>query len=438
MAGDTRFHPDFKPRPLWWEACEPQAATLVDMPRSARVAIVGGGYAGLAAALELSKRGIDSVVLEAQDPGFGASTRNAGFVCSYGNLSRRYGKKQNADPAGERERHADALSSAVLVQSLIREENIDCFWSEPGHFIAAWTRRHYAAMAAKVAHLNALGDWGAALVAPESVGEELGSDFYPGGMTIARSGLIHPALYYAGLLAACRRRGVIVCARAPVIALKRAGSKWHVETGRGDLEAGEVIIATNGYTGALTPQFQRRLVPIGSYMIATEALPEGLVRQLIPRGRSVYDSRRVLSYCRPAPDGRRLIFGGRVRFRISDPLATALPLYTLMIQRFPQLSGCRITHAWTGTLAFTFDEASHMGQMDGLHYALGCNGTGIAMMTYLGTQTARRIAGAANAPCSFEGPEFPTSPFYNGNPWFVPLAGEYFKFRDWLDRRRSR
>jgi glycine/D-amino acid oxidase-like deaminating enzyme len=403
------------------------------------VAIVGGGYAGLAAALELSKLGLDAVVLEAERPGFGASTRNAGFVGSYGNLSQRYGKTGNhIDLAAEHRRHKDAIDSGTLVEDLIREERIDCHWSTPGHLTPAWSKRHYAAMPAKVAHLNACGDWGAALVPPDRMREELATDFYCGGMTVAKSALIHPALYYRGLLAACERRNIPVCAKAPVQSLARANGKWEIGTGRGRLEAGDVVIATNGYTGALTPQFRRRIVPIGSFMIATEELPEGLVGGLVPKGRSVADSRRVLTYCRPSPDGRRLLFGGRVRFSLSDPLEIAPFLYRLMIERFRELDGCRITHAWTGTVGFTFDEASHMGRMDGLYYALGCNGAGIAMMTYLGTQTARKIAGTADRSCSFDGPSFPTHPLYRGNPWFVPVVGQYFRLRDWLDRISGR
>jgi glycine/D-amino acid oxidase-like deaminating enzyme len=438
MRDDAIFHPDFKPKPYWWEAYEPRATTLLELPKSARVVIVGAGYAGISTALELAKQGIEAVVLEANEPGFGASSRNAGFVGSYSNLSTRYGrKKQAGDGESERQSHGDALDSGALVHRLIQEEGIDCHWSLPGHLIAAWTPRHYAGMAAKVAHLNAMADWGAALVPPERMREELATDFYHGAMVIAQSGLIHPALYYRGLLAACERRGVPVCAKAPVTGLADLGGKWRVETGRGAIKAGEVVIATNGYTGDATPQFRRRLVPIGSYMIATEALPEGMVQKLIPRGRSCTDSRRVLSYCRPAPDGRRLLFGGRVRFALTDPTETARLLYPLMLQRFPALEGIRITHGWTGTLGFTFDERSHMGRREGLHYALGCNGAGIAMMTYLGTQTGRKIARAANYRCSFDSPDFPSHPLYGGNPWFVPLVGQYFKARDWLDRKLS-
>lgn len=108
-----------------------------------------------------------------------------------------------------------------------------------------------------------------------------------------------------------------------------------------------------------------------------------------------------------------------------------------MTDRFPQLKGTKVTHAWNGNVAFTFDALPHTGREDGMHYALGCNGSGVAMMTYLGYQTARRIVGGANQPCGFELPEFPDHPLYFGNPWFLPVVGGYYRFRDWYDRRAA-
>src|SRR5262249_30065245 len=149
------------------------------------------------------------------------------------------------------------------------------------------------------------------------------------------------------------------------------------------------------------------VIPVGSYIIATEELPIELAASLLPRNKSVYDTRRVLTYYRMSGDRRRLIFGGRAKFGTFDPVATAPVLYRFMTDRFPQLCGVRITHAWTGNVAFTFDETPHMGKMDGLNFALGCNGSGVAMMTYLGTELARRIAGRSNIRNAFETNDFP-------------------------------
>jgi glycine/D-amino acid oxidase-like deaminating enzyme len=429
------FHQDFTPTPYWWEAYTPTAGDLADVPRGARVAIVGGGYAGLSAALELAKHGIDAVVLEANELGFGASTRNGGAVSGGVNVGKSFTGKIVAVNGDRVERIlSDAGDAFTLIDRLIDEEKILCFWEKPGRFVGAWAKKHYDAQSRRLAMLNAAALSSAYMVPRERQREEIASDYYFGGMVVDRSGKLHPALYYKGLLDACRRRGIAVCAKAAVTRIVREGSAWRVETSRGSLSAGDVVIATNGYTGSLTPALQRRVVPIASHIIATEELPPDLARTLIPRARTLSDTKRVLCYYRMSPDNRRMVFGGRARFTQVDATVSAPILHRNMTDRFPQLRGVKVTHAWTGNVAFTLDALPHMGLQDDLHYCLGCNGSGVAMMTYLGWQTARKIACVANYACSFDTEEFPDHPLYSGNPWFLPAVGGYYRLRDNLDR----
>ena len=432
MASPSRlFHPDFEARPFWWRAYEPAGDNLIDVPREVPVAIIGAGYAGLACALELAKQGIESVVLEAEAPGSGASTRNGGMVSSGASVGRRYAGKD--DPARLARLRADAGEAFQLIERLIAEESIACEWTRTGTFVAAWCQAHFDALRAKADSLNSDPGARAYLVPRGRQREEIGSDYYHGGMVVPRAAYLHPAKYFNGLLDACRARGVPICASAAVRRLSRNGAGWTVETSRGNLSAAKIVVATNGYTGDVTPDLKRRVIPVGSYIIATEQLPEDLARGLMPNNRSVYDTRRVLTYYRMADGGKRLIFGGRARFGQFDPVETAPILYRHMTDRFPQLDGVKITHAWTGSLAFTFDEVAHMGKRHGLYFALGCNGSGVAMMTFLGTEVARKLAGV-NATSAFDSPDFPGHWAYNGNPWFVPWFGRYLRLRDWLDR----
>ena len=429
------FDRDFKPLPYWWEAYRPVPGELVEVPREARVAIVGGGYAGLSAALELAKHGIDAVVFEARELGYGASTRNGGAVSGGVNIGKSFSGK--AARVGEARAHdllSDAADAFGLVERLIAEERIVCGWEKRGRFVGAWTRRHFDDQARRLALLNEGAQSGAGMVPRERQREEIASDYYFGGMVVERSGKLHPALYYKGLLEACRRRRVAVCAMAPVARIGRNGAGWRVKTERGETLAGDVVIATNGYTGSLTPALRRRVVPVASHIIATEELPADLAASLIPKGRTLSDTRRVLCYYRMSPDGRRMVFGGRARFTQVDAKTSAPILHRYMTQRFPQLAGVKVTHAWTGNTAFTLDALPHMGMRDGVHYCLGCNGSGIAMMTYLGQQTARKLARAANYACSYDSEDFPDHPLYNGNPWFLPMVGGWYRLRDRFDR----
>jgi glycine/D-amino acid oxidase-like deaminating enzyme len=409
------------------------------VPREARVAIVGGGYAGLAAALELAKHGVEAVVLERGALGVGASTRNGGSVSGGVNIGKSFSGRV-AEVSPERAQHllSDGSDAFSLIERLIAEEGIECFWKKRGRFVGAWTPKHYAAQEKRLAGLNDAAQSGASMVPRERQREEIASDYYYGGMVVERSASLHPALYYKGLLDACRRRGIAICAEASVekiAGLNGAGNGagWRVETSRGAVVAGDVVIATNGYTGTVTPALRRRVVPVASHIIATEELPADLAVSLIPKGRSISDTKRVLCYYRMSPDGRRMVFGGRARFTPANPELCARVLYGYMTERFPQLEGARVTHSWTGNTAFTLDALPHMGEEGGLHYCLGCNGSGVAMMTYLGTQTARKIARVANARCAFDA-DFPDHPLYTGNPWFLPVVGGWYRMRDRLDR----
>ena len=436
MRQNEVLHPDFKPMPYWWEAYKPVAGNLVDVPRTARVVIVGGGYAGLSCAIELADSGVEACVLEAAELGAGASTRSGGGVTGGVNIGKSFtGKVLARDPEVVQVILASGHEAFSLIETLIERERIDCFWEKKGRFVGAWTPKDYKFQESRVATLNANADSGAYMVPKARQREEMASDYYYGGMVVERSAKLHPALYYKGLLDAARRRKITICAKAAVKTITRSGKGWRISTSRGEIEAGDVVIATNGYTGDATPELKRRLIPLASHIIATKELPPDLARTLIPKGRTLADTKRVLCYYRMSPDGKRMIFGGRARFTPVTPAVSAPILHRFMTDRFPQLKGTRVTHAWTGNVAFTWDALPHTGTLDGMHYALGCNGSGVAMMTYLGRQTARRIVGGANSTCGFELAEFPDFPLYNGNPnWALPAIGAYYRFRDGLSR----
>jgi glycine/D-amino acid oxidase-like deaminating enzyme len=435
LPGPEIFHPAFKTMPYWWEAYHPTSQDLVEVPARAQIAIVGGGYGGLSTALEAAKQGIDGVVLEAAGLGFGASSRNGGHVSGGVNIGKSFsGRSLNPDSDRGHALVAAGAEAFELIEQLIAEEGIACHWKKNGRFVGAWTPAHYEAQAKKMALLNDVANAGAYMVPRERQREEMASNYYYGGMVVERSASLHPALYYKGLLDTCRRHGVLLCAQARVAQISRRNDVWQVRTTRGTVQADQVVIATNGYTGDLTPELKRRVVPLASHIIATEELDPAIAASLIPKGRTLSDTRRVLCYYRMSPDGKRMIFGGRARFTPVTPMQSAPILYRFMTDRFPQLRGVKITHAWTGNVAFTLDALPHMGRRDGIHYLLGCNGSGVAMMTYLGWQTARKIAGRTNRPSAFDTEHFPSHPLYWGNPWFLPAIGAWYRFRDGLER----
>jgi len=433
---DAPFAPGFQSRPWWWEAAEPPGRDT-PLPDRAAIAIVGGGYAGLSAALTLRRLGHGAVVLDAERIGWGASSRNGGMVSgglkvATGDLARRHG-------AEEARRIALACAASLpFIEETIAREAIECDYIRCGRYVGAWTPAHYEGMARKADWIAEVTGLPTEMVPKARQREFLGSDHYHGGMAAAATGSLHPGKYARGLAAAAERAGAVLVDGVRVQGIAQQGSGVRIATDRGEIAADAVLVATNAYTldprGTASPWLARRLVPLNSYIIATEELPEATIERLFPGRRMVSDSKRVLNYFRPSPDGRRVLWGGRASFRKATAEESAPTLHATMVETFPELRDTRITHAWTGGVAFTFDGLPHIGVQDGVHYAAGCQGSGVAMATWLGHNVALKLAGAANERFALDGLPFPTWPTYNGNPWFLPIVGTYYKLRDRIER----
>jgi glycine/D-amino acid oxidase-like deaminating enzyme len=439
------FTENFKVTPYWWEAAAPRKIND-PLPETADVVIVGGGFAGLSTALELARNGTKAVVLEAEEFGHGASSRNGGGV-SGSNVGKgpTAGSISPVERALGKERmHELLLGGAEAMSNLeamIGREALECHYVRCGRFVGAYTPAHYDSMAEKVAHLNSSGDFGAALLPRSEQRREIATDFYFGGMTVAGSGSVHPAMLQMALLDRCIEQGVILCANTTMQGISPDGINGEgghlVATSAGIIKAREVVVGTNGYTGKATGWLRRRLIPAASYMIATEERDADEIRALVPNNCTLADSKRVLNYYRLAPGGRRVLFGGRARLALGDPRECAPILHRQMLDVWPQLEGIKVTHCWTGGIAFTFDFLPHMGRHNGVHYMAGCNGAGVAMMTYLGTQTALKILDKANRPCAFDELPFHSRPGYTGHAWFLPIVSGYYALRDRMDRARA-
>ena len=431
------FHPSFQVKPFWWEAYQPGDFELIDVPQETTVAIIGAGYTGLAAALELNKLGLDCCVLESKESGSGASTLSGGLITASNGIKTPLLKSDySAETFGEMIKAAN--DGINLVERLIREEQIDCQWQKTGLLKLANTQKHFLAMQKKAELLNQHPDTTTSLLTAQQLEGEIGSTIYRGGILTELAAHLHPALYFQGLLQACKKRQIPICEHAEVTELQKEKGGWVVTAQRGQTKAQHVVIATNGYTGAVTPQFERRIIPLKPYIIATEILKDDLAQSVSPKNRSFVESRRISPFFRLSgpPGQQRMIFGSRVKWQDIEPDEMAPLLYKLMIDRYPQLQGTKITHAWTGNVALTLDEQMHMGKLDGLYYALGCNGSGVANMTYLGTQVARKIANTEDYVCIYDDGNFPESQFYNGRQrWFIPVIGKYLQARDWLDKK---
>ncbi|ORM70284.1 NAD(P)/FAD-dependent oxidoreductase [Pantoea rwandensis] len=440
MTGNQAiFTEDFKASPYWWDQWQPQDASPADVPRQSEYVIIGAGYAGLCCALTLAQHGKQVVVIEAGLPGEGASTLSGGQVTGGINVGKTMSSKKAIRQNNEQHKQQMLLEAANgyrFLEDLIAQHHIACDYRQTGRLAAAWIPQHLESWKKRLPLLNQVSQIQARILTREELRAELDSPAYHGGVLIERAGLLNPARYYAGLLSTVRAAGVVICSRSPVSQIQKQGAQYQVISERGTVSARQVIIATNGYTGPEMAHLRSRIVPVTSHQIATEALPAELRQTLIPNQRGVAETQRVTHYFRYSPDGSRLLFGGRARFYALDRQQSARVLHQHLTQRFPQLRDIKISHSWGGKVAVTLDYLPHIGQTpQGCFYAVGCNGSGVTMMSWLGHRLARHLIEATPLNTSPYGVSpLPGHPLYTGNTWFMPLLGSYYQVRDRLDK----
>ena len=425
------FTDDFKTDPFWWEASpRPQLAATV-LPESVDVLIIGSGYTGLNAALVTARAGRSTLVVEKDRVGEGCSTRNGGQIStsvkpSFAELSRRHGEET------ARAIHMEGREALRWIGEFTRKESIECNFSVCGRFHAAHSAKAFEVMAKEAKNQSPGLEIEIDIVPRAEQHREIGTDAYHGGIILRRHAVLDPGRYHAGLLQRVQDAGAQIVENCTAGTIRKEGERYLVATSKGEVAARDIIIATNGYTGSVTKWYRRRIIPIGSYVIATEPMPFEVMKTLIPQNRIVSDSRKVVYYYRLSPDGTRMIFGGRVSQGETDPCMSAPLLHAEMTRLFPQLAQTRISHSWMGFVGFTFDTLAHTGSNEGIHYAMGYCGSGVSMASYLGMRTGQRVIGLQAGNTAFQHIKFQTRPLYTGYPWFLAALVAYYR---WLDSK---
>jgi glycine/D-amino acid oxidase-like deaminating enzyme len=416
--------------PYWWDTA-PALPNLVtrSLPASADVVVIGSGYTGLSAARVLALRGVQAVVLEKETFGWGASSRNGGQVLT----GLKLGPSALIAKVGltrAKELYAASLASTKYLEDLIDEEAIGCDYTRSGHVEAACKPQHFKHYQQEQAVLAREFNHQVQLIDRSDQQRELGTAYYHGLLVDNDSGALHPAKYVRGLALCAAASGALLFEKTPATHIIREGTRYAVVTPQGTLTAENILIATNGYTDAAAREISKRVFPLGSYMIATEPLPAELAVKLIPQRRVVFDSKQYLYYFRLSSDNR-MLFGGRAEYKPATPESNRKSAEVLrrgMVQVFPELQDVQIEYVWSGNICVTRDFFPRMGRHEGVYYALGYAGHGVAMATYLGGQIANIMCGAAGKN-PFKDLPFDPLPFYYGKA-FMPFGALYYKLLD--------
>lgn len=399
------------------------------------VVVIGGGFTGLACALALALQGAEVVLLEADIVGGAASGRNGGhchngFFHDYAATMKRFG------PDTAREVYHSYMTAVDVVETIVRDEDIDCAFRRPGKVKLAVTPAAFDKFRADVDLVNREADPEIYTVPPERIRDEVGSDLFHGGIIYPRSAMLHVGRFGAGMAEAATRHGARIYEQTAVTGLKRLeGHRYRVTTPKGSIEADRVVVATGISQKGPLGYFRRRIVPVGSFVIATQQLDQSVIDDIIPRQRTVSVAKGLGHYYRVSPDNR-LLFGGRAQFAISSPRVDAKSgeiLKKSMLEIHPQLRGVDIDYCWGGMIEVTRDRFPRLGEYEGMYFALGYSGSGVQQATHMGTLLARIIGGEAAAN-PFRSLSWPPIPGHFGTPWFLPLVGAWYKAKELMER----
>lgn len=431
MTNHAFCSPDFKHSPYWWDTTPRPAQRARDLPAKTDVLVIGSGYTGLHCALETAAAGRATLVIDAESAGWGCSTRNGGQISGeikpgFEVLDRRYGREQAYALVRE------ARQALGWIGDFVEQRGIDCDYRRCGRFLAAHSPRQFERLVQRVRYQPPGLEQPLRIVGPQDQADEIDSNYYHGGLVIEHHCALDPARYHQGLLELAQRDGVQVEGNCEATLVTRSAAGFRVHTRRGIVETRDLVVATNGYTAGVTPWQRRRVIPIGSYMLATEEMPLERAEKLMPANRVFSDTRRIVVYFRRTPDGRRLLFGGRVSVFESDPLKSLPALRREMLRIFPQLEDLAISHTWMGFVGYSFDNLPHLGVEDGIHYAMGYCGSGICLASYFGHRLGLQILGRGEDESAFSRPRFQTRSLYSGKPWFLAGAVRYYQMLDRL------
>jgi len=425
---------DFKETPYWWEGRTALSSEAKSLPGRADVVVIGAGVTGVEAARVLSEGGRHVVVLDSGEPGFGASSRNAGMIGR--NFKHSYSSLKAAQGTGVARGFFAEMQDAYDAVRELGLANPEAFdWRENGRVIGALSptfldrlRREYESRAREIGETIEILD-------RAEVQAEIGSPRYVGGIRLPFNGSVQPARYHEFLAQRAAAAGADIIGHTTVVAVSHDRDCFLVRTARGTISCRQVLVATNGYTSGALPSFRRRLLPIASYMVATECLSDDAMRATLPFIRTYHDNRRRSHFFSVSSDSTRILMGGRTASWQTDLRKLAASLQGDLVHIFPHLEGTRLTHAWQGKCAAPVDAFPRFGKQDGLFYALGYSFSGMAMGPHLARKVAHQMLGLdRDATSFFARPNFPRVPVPARTQLTMPLLIGYY---GWADRPAS-
>ena len=425
--------PKIKNEPYWWSDAKPEFVAQVEWPSNADVVIVGAGYTGLSAALTLLDSGLKVIIIDKEIAGFGASSRNGGITSGKIKPSIRELKaKFGLDLSKQIVEEGDLARKDLY--DFIEKEKIDCDLKINGMFVGATSKKGLENQKKETDfNIRSIGIENK-IIEKKDVPDFIESNKYVGGIFDKRIGSIHPAKLIKSMIHLVHKKGGLIFDKTTFKKSERNGKKFYIWTNKGLVKSNHLIIATNAYTDKNIPWLRKKLIPVISEMISTCEIGNNRVNSLMPKLTTFGEALNLFYYFRPSPDGKRILIGGRrVRYNNENPTKK---LKSGLLEIFPGLNDIEISNHWYGFVTFPVDQLPKLVMHEGIIYAAGYCGSGTVWSRWFGIKAAEIILNFEQKSAFYNIP-FRKIPFYNGYPWFVPVAIKYFKMQDWWINSRE-
>ena len=422
-----------KNEPYWWSDAKPEFGAQVEWPSNADVVIVGAGYTGLSAALTLLDSGLKVIIIDKEIAGFGASSRNGGITSGKIKPSIRELKSKFGLDLSKQIVEEGNLARKDLYD-FIKKEKIDCDLKINGMFVGATSKKGLENQKKEIDfNFRSIGIENK-IIEKKDVPDFIESNKYVGGIFDKRIGSIHPAKLVKSMIHLVQKKGGLIFDKTTFKKSERNGKKFNIVTNKGLVKSNHLIIATNAYTDKNIPWLRKKLIPVISEMISTCEIGNNRVNSLMPKLTTFGEELNLFYYFRPSPDGKRILIGGRrVKYNNEDPTKK---LKSGLLEIFPGLNDIEISNHWYGFVTFPVDQIPKLVMHEGIIYAAGYCGSGTVWARWFGKKAAEIILNFETKSAFYNIP-FRKIPFYNGYPWFVPVAIKYFKMQDWWINSRE-
>jgi glycine/D-amino acid oxidase-like deaminating enzyme len=424
--------------PYWWDGLT--LSTPDDpLPKHVDLLVIGAGYTGLSGAIAAADCGASVAMVDADDPGKGASSRNGGMFGAHPRLPWDTLKAKFGAGVADA-LFAEAQPAFDFVRDLITSNSIDCDYQHSGRIQLAWSASHFEGQKRLAAVVRAKSPVRAEIVERAELSQHIETQQYFGGLLFPDHGALQPAKFHQGLLSTAKTKGISITGHARVTQLERNGATFTAQTPKGRITADKVLLATNGYTTAPFKWQTQRIFPLPSYIIATEELPANLIDHLAPGRRMMVETRARHSYFRLSPDGTRILFGGRASMVNIDLKTAGARQHATMCEVWPELRDIRLSHSWVGNTGYSFTHMPHVGTHDGVHYAMGFSGSGTVMAPYLGAKAAWQAIGDPRGETAYSATPLTRHWMHPGaRPHFLQAANLWYRTAvDWAENRKGR